>query len=465
MAKKLPGLPFFIENIQSIWKTDIKAYSKSSKIPMKKMTTKDFMKVKPTSSKYLIDQYCYIATDGSIRVWRPDMDDFMIYDKKKFDIVYGNKFSRRVQKWFFEENEKIYDVICDIHKPRIGKTFINTFKGFMYETKDITDFNEKVIESGKLFLTFIKEVICSNKVDQYEYVCKWIGNMLNGNKNDSCLYLRGEQGIGKSTFSDMIRRFIVGDCISIVSGSDPLRTPYNYQLLGKILVVFEELPTFSVGEWTSVSSKLKNMITGNVETYNDKYVKPMSANNINNYILNSNNNAIKDDDGRRYCILDLSTHRKGDYEYFSKIKDDCFKKDVGEYLFNYFSQLLDVEEKWNAQKNTPITANKLDAVVERLDPAFQFIKNGYIKNKIPLKMTLKASYDQYILYCSAIDHHHPLTKFKFNNKMKDIGIVCKKSGGQFKFNVTYSDLKKIAHKNKWIHELDDEFSDYESDEE
>src|SRR5690606_37590019 len=47
------------------------------------------------------------------------------------------------------------------------------------------------------------------------------------------------------------------------------------------------------------------------------------------------------------------------------------------------------------------------------------------------------------------------TKIKFSKKLEEIGIVYKKSHGQFKYNVPYADLKALADKNRWIHELDE----------
>ena len=44
--------------------------------------------------------------------------------------------------------------------------------------------------------------------------------------------------------------------------------------------------------------------------YENKYEKPYEARNMNNYAILSNNDAIKDDEGRRYFILDISGHRQ-----------------------------------------------------------------------------------------------------------------------------------------------------------
>lgn len=151
-------------------------------------------------------------------------------------------------------------------------------------------------------------------------------------------------------------------------------------------------------------------------------------------------------------ILDISISKKGDYKYFQDIYDECFNEDVGHALFCKFYE--SVGNNFNAQKEMPITDNKLDAICDRLNGAYQFIKEYFVLTRTPLKVTLKSLYDNYVFFCNQKELTE-LTKPKFNKKLKDIGIVCKKSNGVFRFNTEYDDLKKIADNNKWIHELDE----------
>ena len=52
--------------------------------------------------------------------------------------------------------------------------------------------------------------------------------------------------------------------------------------------------------------------------------KAHETENINNYILALNNDAIKDDEGRRFYIVDISTHRLEDAKFFNKLYNDYF---------------------------------------------------------------------------------------------------------------------------------------------
>lgn len=432
-----------------------KIISKMSDIP------KDELKNIPVyQSAYLVSKYFFRMYDGSFRVYMETPGngyDFKEYEFKPFASVWGSYLSSPVMNWFMGINPIRYHEVCRTDKGRIFKEdnlyCINKFKGQKYKYKSTEEFDKKIQEKANIFLEFMKDIVCSGKDDQYEYVCKWIGNICHGKKNDSALYLRtSEQGVGKSTFTDMLRYWIFGLENAFVSDAEPLRTAYNRILMGNLLVIFEELPVFSKAEWQGVSSRLKNMITNKTMTYAEKYVKSVKTENINNYIINSNENAIKDDDGRRYMILDISISKKGDYKYFQDIYDECFNEDVGHALFCKFYE--SVGNNFNAQKEMPITDNKLDAICDRLNGAYQFIKEYFVLTRTPLKVTLKSLYDNYVFFCNQKELTE-LTKPKFNKKLKDIGIVCKKSNGVFRFNTEYDDLKKIADNNKWIHELDE----------
>ena len=67
--------------------------------------------------------------------------------------------------------------------------------------------------------------------------------MANGYKNRAILYLRGGQGIGKSTLFEFVEKFVVGLDLAFKSGSQPLISPFNAILGGKLFIYFEELET------------------------------------------------------------------------------------------------------------------------------------------------------------------------------------------------------------------------------
>jgi hypothetical protein len=256
--------------------------------------------------------------------------------------------------------------------------------------------------------------------------------------------------MGKTTLFELLNNHIIGKNLCLETGSDPIRTKFNEILGGKILVAFEELENFSKAEWESISSTLKRLITSSRINLQNKCTKSYESNNINNYMLMSNNDAIKDDDGRRYFILDISPHRVGDNKYWNMIYKNCFNDKVGKALFQYFYE-IDVTD-FNPQI-MPLTQNKIDSQTKRLDSVFKFIKENYILHSKSIKISCNELYSEYKYSPEA--KYKPCAKEDFHKKLLDIGFIkIKKSTSQF-YDMNFKDLLNIATKRNWISEYDE----------
>lgn len=202
----------------------------------------------------------------------------------------------------------------------IGKNYINLCPTLKAKNeKKYADYDNETKAKVEIFLSFIKEVLANNSEEMFCYLMKWFSNMIKGGKNDSCLYLKGEQGIGKSTMSEFLKDFVIGHDLTLETGSQPLKNKFNSILTGKLLIILEELEKLSINEWSAVSSVLKRLITSKTFQVESKGCNPFQTDNMNNYIINSNNDCIRDDDGRRYVILDISHKYKSNTQYFSQI--------------------------------------------------------------------------------------------------------------------------------------------------
>lgn len=441
---ELPNIKFSFETLNEIIKKCPVSVDKNDK------ATVDY-----TQAYEYIAKYFYINDDGNYLFW--NVKDFKVYDQAKLKDVYFNRMNKAINNWFFREYINICNLNCDTQKPRIykdesGTLTINGFKGFMHKAKKYDTYDNKTKDAVNLYLKHIHDVLSNKRQDVFEYLLKWLSNVAKGNKNDSCLYLKSIEGTGKSTLSEFMIHHVFGKDVSIKSNSDPLRKDYNKMLFGNILVVFEELPTFSASEWDAVSSKLKDYITGNDTIYNEKYEKSFRAQNFNNYIINTNVEALKHSEGRRYFTLDVSTEKVGDSKYFDTLYDTCFNDKVGEAFYSY---LLDVDTKnWKGQKCMPETTSKLNALCERLDLVYKFLKEYYIRPKYNLKDKLSNIYSLYVAFCTNLDKKAQ-TKQYFVSKLKEINIEYRKTNGYNILDVSYETLREIAEKRHWIHELDE----------
>ena len=181
---------------------------------------------------------------------------------------------------------------------------------------------------------------------------------------------------------------------------------------------------------------------------------------MNNYAILSNNDAIKDDEGRRYFILDISGHRqiingsKTEVEN-TQFWDDvysCFNNEVGHAFYNY---LIDVVEiKGFKPQSFPITNSKMDSFAKRLEPHENFIKHNYILQKININCSVQELYDEFVLFCKE-EQRNPFKKIEFGSKLKELGIEYYKSNGSNKYKVSFDALQEIATTRHWIHDIDD----------
>jgi hypothetical protein len=196
---------------------------------------------------------------------------------------------------------------------------------------------------------------------------------------------------------------------------------------------------------------LKRDTTSDTCIYEEKNEKAFTARNISNYIINSNVDAIKDDDGRRYFILDLSNKRKGDFDYFNKIYSNCMNDEVGEAFFSY---LHSVDLTGYHDQDFPITKAKEDAIVKRLDTVARYIKEKYILKYKNFDTNLKDAHLEYTEFCN-LNNIKESCKIEFNKRLESYKITSFKSGNiHNKFNYKHEKLEEIAVANKWKHPTD-----------
>lgn len=382
----------------------------------------------------------YVKTDAG----------FKVYDTTTISQVIFARLPKKIKEWYFREYDSTFDLVMDPKGPRIMNDAINVFEGFKY-TDIPFNHSENDISGMNMMLDFINEVICSNNNDLFDYVLKFLANIAKGNKNRSCLYLKGPQGIGKSTFTEFLINIVFGNKVCMNCNADPLLGNYNSQLMGKILVVFEELPTFTTAQWNGVSATLKNMITSDKQHYNEKYVKSVYVTNLNNYIINTNTDSIKDSNGRRYCILDLSTKYQGKHKFFNKLYSNCFNDNVGKCFYDY---LLTIDvSNFDSQGDMPLTRNKIDVFSESLPLEYKFLKHTYIFKNTSVNKTVDELYKEYMSFCCEMDKK-PKGKIKFTKKLREINIDYKSTNGSNKYRISHATLLNMAQEKHWIHELD-----------
>ena len=405
---------------------------------------------KPEAKEYII-KYFYPLTNGMHAYFNGTTYD--ILDEQTVKRTYFKRMDKYLSTYYFEEFKDLRTIVYEINKPVLFDEKLNLCPAFKHQYKPFASYPEETRTLVKLLLKHVLNIICNNSQLSLDFLIKWMANTAQGNRNDSCLYLKGPQGIGKSCFIEWFREHVIGNLLSFQGGSGPLKTKFNGELSGKLLVVFEELENFSVSEWQSISSVLKRQITSKTIMIERKGKDAEEQPNLNNYVILSNNDAIQDDDGRRYFILDVSTSKLGDSAYWTNLHDNILTKEVGEAFYSY---LCEVDLTGYKAQSYPITQSKKDSFVKRLDIVHKFLKDNYVLAEQPIeKIKVADLYEEFITYCNKHDISKIKTKIDFNTSLKNIGINYFKSNGSNFYKATLNELKTMSNKYHWIHDLDD----------
>jgi len=273
-------------------------------------------------------------------------------------------------------------------------------------------------------------------------------SLLKGYKNQSILYVKSIEGVGKSTFTDFFIQYVLGNDLHAKGDKECLCTANNMDLMGKPFVIFEELPVMNKNEWNVCDGKLKDMATGTEMNYCDKYCKKFRAANINNYCIMTNHKAVKRPDGRRYYVVDINTKYCNDHEYFGELRDTCFNEKVGYAFYNYLLELDDFKTL-----EMPETRAKLNMIADLLTPIEKFLKFEFLLQNKSVKLKPKELHAQYEKYCEDSGLHAE-KKIEFTTGMEQFGFKYSMINEYNAYRITVDQLKTLAERRKWLHALD-----------
>lgn len=422
---------------------------------MEKFNFTTFKNLNYEKQKEYITKYFIPLTNGG-HLMR-EMDDIKNYDKSTLDQVYLNRVDDKIKKFYYKEFTGIKEPVF-----KIGKPFLNDENDeinlcpTLPEYIEFSKHTKKARDGVEHFLNYIKEILADNDEKIYTHLLKWLSVVSKGGKNDSALILKsGLKGAGKSTLHTFLFDYVLNIKMCLETGSEPLKNKFNNILGGKSLVVFEELETFSKSEWSAVDCILKRQITSNRIMLQRKGEDAYDTENINNYMLLSNYDM--NDDDRRYFVLPVQTHRIGDYQYWDKLRETCFNKEVGSAFYAYLREIDTTNYK---AQQYPTTKNKLNSISKRLDTVYKFLKEEYLLKNESVFEKVNDFYIFYKSYCST-NNKTCVCKTDFISKLSEIQINFYKTKGSNYFKIENSLLKTIADKFKWLNELD-EFDNKES---
>jgi len=410
----------------------------------------------------------------------PDRFNFLsVIDVEKHHLKKSMKFGDwNACKWFFDEYDDIYNITMDKNKPIIfnkkvkkqNLPMINVFPGYLYEIpRKKEHFDKKTLDAVNKIWEFIKESWCSGKKDQFEYIKKWLCCMINGRKMDTYVYLKGDEGTGKSMIIDFIRHYVIGTGVSYkTSSTESIIGSWTAHFVGKTFVVMEEPDSATASQWKCTANALKDLVTSPTIECKEKFKTNFECPNFMSLIVLTNNNAIMIHYlSRRPVVLDVSNKFIQNLEFFKNFKNMIMNKRVGRafyWLAKAYAKKLD---DWY-EADIPLTTNKKTLMSLNLPSHLVFIKQEYLLKKRAVgidekkpkkKSVLKLSdfYEKYKRFCQRSKIEKVEAKGIFDSFLqKDFpGCIYRGAQGYSYIRIEYKVIHSLYDKKGWILDTDD----------
>ena len=289
-----------------------------------------------------------------IKLWNDERKTITAYDAF---IAYKSKLTVKGVKFYSNNDKDIFSI----------------FQGFKYNT--VENINMSIIDN---FLNMIKEVIADNNDDIYNYLLDWISYIIQhpGNKTETAIVLKGLQGIGKNTFTDVICELLSGYSENNVNQIGELTGNFNSVLESKMLLVLNELKNCGDDRLANFDT-LKSIITDKTIRINEKNQPRRTSENVANLIFVTNNSyPVKIESGdRRYVVLACNGKYKNNHDYWNNMYNS-FTPEFYSHLLTFFIN-RDISN-FNP-RIIPMTEAKQDLIEASRNPVEQFICDYYNK--------------------------------------------------------------------------------------
>jgi hypothetical protein len=344
---------------------------------------------------------------------------FEAYENIYFETINEENVIKReefIKHWLKDTTIRTFDKLDFLphhpEKPFENTKIYNLFDGFKVK---------KTEQEGDLanILQHIKNIVGTDKQDEcYDYILNWLACCIqNPAKLLTALVFVSVEGTGKSLFFKWFGEEILGaKYFKQTSDSNCFFERFANGLKNKILVNWEEAEG-KVGFGNS--EKLKDLITNNTFSYEQKGKDTIDISNSAKWIINSNNDVpikvgLTD---RRFVLFRCDDKQKGNQKYFDKLMEDMKNPNI---CSSFYKLLLNRDiSKWNHEQDRPITDVYKETQsynISSFDEWMQYFVGNMIKQEDFMSSTELFQY--YTKYCD-ITKRTPVSHTKF-------GINCKK---------------------------------------
>jgi len=377
--------------------------------------------------------------------------------KKRFIIDLG------LNLWFFTEHT-VATLAFDPEQPRIyfknGSLFCNLYEGCRRDFLPFTSYTDEVQEAVNFIFNHFRNVLCSNDLNQFEYLVRWLANAAIAKRNGTAIFLCSLQGSGKSISVDFLTEKVFGKKLSFTTSKlCTITGQFNGELECKTLLVLNEMRRRS---GFNIYDRLKDIITDATLVIHKKYGQPYEImNTLNTIVVTNHMDALQSErDDRRMTALDVTNEKVGDFGYFSELLQ---KMNLDLVSDAFFSRLVSLVDPNFDSRKIPKATIRTEQLIASLDSVMRFLKESFVLKNRGIMMSIEGFYENYKVFST--NHHLKLElKNAVGKTLDDFGIPkTRRAGGQWFRILSRVELHHLFEKANLLHATD-EFEDSLEDE-
>ena len=164
---------------------------------------------------------------------------------------------------------------------------------------------------------YLRDIVCAGDAQLYAWLLNWLAHAVQRphEKPGTALILKGPQGAGKTTLTDLLRAIFHPAHVVSADRPEALLGKFNAHLREAIAVVADE--AVFAGD-PAANNRLKALVTDGTITIEQKGLDSYTVPSHHRLIMTSNEDHVvrAETDARRWAVFDVSGERVGDAAYF-----------------------------------------------------------------------------------------------------------------------------------------------------
>jgi len=348
--------------------------------------------------------------------------------------------------WLASEARRTYPNGIGLFPEGAPPGYYNTWEGFMVKP-----------EPGDcgVFIDHIENVICNGVKEQSTWVLDWIADLFQNPQDPkgTAIVMRGGEGTGKGTLANTIGELFGSHYMHLIDDAH-LTSNFNAFMMDSVLVFADEI---TWGGNKKTAGKLKGLVTERYLVCERKGVDAQSFRNMIHMMIASNSKWVipAGTDSRRWYVTDVSKNKKGDINYFQKIKkflDAGGKRHILHYFLNrkitsdlriapHTEALQDQRDRSMAAETTPNWMAGICINESMLAPCVDDTEGW------PIVVQKKDMYEDYVGWCARRNKHadHMTVFFKELRALEFMPTKKRLPGGGRAPSLKVPTIEKLTH--------------------